>query len=344
MKLIFFGTGVFAVPALQALAGDVCLVVAQPDRPSGRGMRVSESPVKVAALELGLTVETPEKSRAPEFVERLGAEDADALVVASYGQILSQSVLDSAKRGGINLHGSLLPLYRGAAPIQRAILDGREETGVTLMQMDRGMDTGDVIAARRTPIRPDETYGELQDRLAVIAAEMAAEWMPRIVTGDYPRTPQDSSLATSAPKIEKSEAELSFDRPALQEFARFRAFTPSPGAFLRTRVGLVKISKAALSGYGFRVGGDGIRDRESGLEIKAGPHLPSLSSGPPAVGEDSLSDFAGTILSVSPGLVVGFSEGALELIEVQPEGKKRMSGRDLANGLRLKPGMNLKPL
>src|SRR5262249_18938452 len=153
----------FAVPALQELKDHISLVVTQPDRPSGRGMRMHSSPVKEAALEIGLPVETPEKSRAPEFVERLQSENADALVVASYGQILSQRVLDSAKRGGINLHGSILPKYRGAAPIQRAILDGEPETGITLMQMDKGMDSGDIIAIERTPIGSDETYGELQD-------------------------------------------------------------------------------------------------------------------------------------------------------------------------------------
>ena len=325
MRLIFFGTGSFAVPALKALADSVCLVVAQPDRPSGRGLKLQASPVKAAAMELGLTVETPEKSRSPEFVERLRAEEADALVVASYGQILSTAVLESASRGGINLHGSLLPLYRGAAPIQRAILDGQKETGVTLMQMDRGMDTGDMIAVRRTPIGTDETYGELQDRLALIAAEMAAEWMPRIVAGDYPRNPQDSALATMAPKVQKPEAELNFDRPAAEEYARFRAFTPSPGAVLKTSVGLIRVSRTRNSELGTRNSGS---EANSNSEFRA----PSSEFGGP-----------GTILSVSPSLVIGFAEGAMELIEVQPEGKKRMSGRDLANGLRLKPGMNLKP-
>ncbi len=337
MKLIFFGTGSFAVPALRALAESVSLVVAQPDRPSGRGLKLQASPVKQAATELGILVETPEKSRAPEFVERLREEGADALVVASYGQILSTAVLESAKRGGINLHGSLLPLYRGAAPIQRAILDGQLETGVTLMQMDRGMDTGDMIAVRRTPIGADETYGELQDRLAVMAGEMASEWMGRIVTGDYPRESQNPALATMAPKVQKSEAELSFDRPALGEYARFRAFTPSPGAVLKASVGLVRVSKARLAG---------VHAEAENL----GSRIADLGSGnaPSGSGSDARSAIRdpgspGTILTVSPSLVVGFAEDAMELIEVQPEGKKRMSGRDLANGLRLKPGMNLKP-
>ncbi|MGV3614885.1 MAG: methionyl-tRNA formyltransferase [Fimbriimonas sp.] len=304
MKIIFFGTSVFAVPALRALAGDVALVVTQPDRPSGRGNRVQATPVKEAALELGLPVEAPEKSRAPEFVDRLRAEDADVLVVAAYGQILSQKVLDSARRGGINLHGSILPEYRGAAPIQRCILDGRRETGVTLMQMDRGMDTGDMIDVARISIDPDETYGALQDRLALVGADLAVRWLPRIVAGDYPRTPQDPERATHAPKVEKAEAELRFNRDATGEYDRFRAFTPSPGPYLATNRGTLRLSKVA---------------RAEG-------------SGTP-----------GTVLRTAPELTVAFADGALELRELQPEGKKRMSGRDFANGARLRPGDGLLP-
>ncbi len=299
MRLIYFGTGAFALPALRALAPHIVLVVTQPDRPTGRGMRLQPAPAKVLAQELGLAVESPEKTRAPEFVARLRELEADALVVASYGQILSTAVLESARRGGINLHGSILPEYRGAAPIQRCILDGRTETGITLMQMDRGMDTGDAIEIVRTPIGLDETYGELQDRLALIAAEMAVDWMPRIVVGQYERTPQDSSLATVAPKIEKAEAELSFGRPAEEEYNRFRAFTPAPGPFIRTSSGVLRMHTARLA----------------------------EGSGEP-----------GTVLAVSPEPVVAFSGGALRLLEVQPEGKRRMSGRDWANGSRLKVG------
>lgn len=305
MKLIYFGTGTFALPALRALAPHVALVVTQPDRPTGRGMRLQAAPAKLLAQELGLHVESPEKTRAPEFVARLRELDADALVVASYGQILSTAVLDSAKRGGINLHGSILPEYRGAAPIQRCILDGRTETGITLMQMDRGMDTGDMIEIVRTPIGPDETYGELQDRLALLAAEMAVAWMPRIVADDYPRTPQEGDRATVAPKVEKAEAELSFARAAKEEYDRFRAFTPAPGAFVRTTHGVLRLHS--------------VRAAEG--------------SGEP-----------GTVLSVSPEPVVAFAEGALRLVEVQPEGKRRMSGRDWANGARIKAGESLASL
>lgn len=249
-------------------------------------------------------MEAPEKSRTPEFVERLIAEGADAFLVAAYGQILSTKVLAASKRGSINLHGSILPEYRGAAPIQRCILDGRPETGVTLMQMDKGMDTGDMIAISRRLIEPDITYGELQNQLAIDAAELAKEWMPRIVAGDYPRTPQDETAATYAPKIEKPEAELFFDRDARSEYNRFRAFTPSPGAFVTTSQGRLRLSS--------------MRFQEA--------------SGTP-----------GEILSVGPELVVAFAKGALCFAELQPEGKKRMSGRDFANGARLRPGDSLVP-
>jgi methionyl-tRNA formyltransferase len=300
--LAFFGTGEFAVPALRAVAQDVIFVVTQPDRPSGRGMNPKPSPVKLEAARLNLSVVAPEKARAPEFVQELRNLGLDALIVASYGQILSQAVLDSAERGGINLHGSILPHYRGAAPIQRAILDGRRESGVTIMQMDKGMDTGPIIAIAKTPIDADETYGELQDRLAAIAADLLLQWLPVIEAGTHPRIPQDDARATMAPKVEKAEAELSWSRSAVKEYDRFRAFTPSPGPFLRLPSGQLKLR-----------------------DIR-----PMADFGEP-----------GTVLTLHPLPVIAFAEGSLELIEVQPEGKKRMSGRDWANGLRLRPGQSL---
>lgn len=300
MRLVYFGTGSFALPTLRILAPHIVLVVTQPDRPSGRGGRLQASPAKVLALELGIQCETPEKSRAPEFVEFVESLQADATVVASYGQILSQRLLDATVRGGINLHGSILPKYRGAAPIQRCIEQGDSETGVTLMQMDRGMDTGDLIEIERTPIGPDETYGALQDRLSLIAANLAWNWMPKIVAGDYERTPQDGDQATIAPKIDKAEAELTFGMDASSAYNRFRAFSPSPGPFLRTNLGILKLN-----------------------EVRFDP---------------SVDEVPGTVIRTNPNLVVAFSQGSLVLEEIAPEGKKRMSGRDFANGARIKPG------
>lgn len=302
MRIVLLGTGAFAVPALEAMAPHVVLAVSQPDRPSGRGLRLHASPVKFRALELGLPVETPSTSRAPGFVDRLRELDADFLLVASFGQILSQAVLDAARRGGINLHGSLLPKWRGAAPIQRCLEAGETTTGVTLMQMDRGMDTGDVIDVRETAIGPDETYGDLEGRLAKIAAEQIEEWAPRIVAGNYPRTPQDSAFATLAPKVERREAQLRFSSGVRAMVDRYRAFTPNPGAFVETSHGRLRLWMARRA-QGF---GD-----------------------------------PGEVLATSPELVVAFHEGAMEWKEVQPEGKKRMSGRDFANGARLRPGATL---
>lgn len=302
MRVVLFGTGTFAVPALEAMAPHLVRVVSQPDRPTGRGLRLQASPVKQRALELGLAVETPERCRAPAFVDALEALEADFLLVASYGQILSERVLASARRGGINLHGSVLPRWRGAAPIQRCLEAGETTTGVTLMQMDRGMDTGDIIEIRTTAIDPDETYGELEARLAGIAAEQIAAWAPAIVRGEYPRIPQDPSQASLAPKVLRDEARLRFQDPADRAYNRYRAFTPNPGAFAETSRGRVRIGRA----------------------------LRRPGRGTP-----------GDVLTISPELVVAFAEGALAWLEVQPEGKKRMSGRDFANGARIRPGDSL---
>lgn len=304
MRIIYFGTSEFAVPALKAVSDHVVLVVSQPDRPHGRGLKLSPSPVKQCAMELGISVETPEKARDPDFISLVQSYNADFLLVASYGQILSVKLLESAKEGAINLHGSILPEYRGAAPIQRAILDGKTETGVTLMQMDKGMDTGDMIAIERIPIPPDATAGDLFITLADLAAGMARDWAPRIADGDYQRQMQDHALATYAPKIEKAEAELKFDQDAQQEYNRFRAFTPAPGAFLNTKLGALKISQAK------RGSGNGM---------------------------------PGIVVSTTRGLELGFMNGTILLEVLQPAGKKAINGRDFANGFRIRPGDDLRP-
>ena len=291
MKIVYFGTSDFAVPALEKLAKDVVLVITQPDRPSGRGMKLKASPVKLKAIELGLPVETPEKARDPEFVQKVQELEADVHVVAAYGQILSTKLLETAKRGGINLHGSILPDYRGAAPIQRAIMDGKTETGVTLMQMDKGMDTGDIIDIVRTPIGPNETYGELHARLAQLAATQIEEWIERIADGNYPRQVQDHETATYASKITAEERELRFDEPATVEYNRLRGLSPSPGAFFQTDLGRIKIIESRPSNQ------DGI----GVFEHEGHCHL-------------------------------GFQVGSLVLKQVQPEGRKPMSGSDWLRG------------
>lgn len=265
-------------------------------------MTLQSSPVKLAALELGLPVLTPEKARDPEFVEHIENLGADLLLVAAYGQILSKRLLESARLGAINLHGSILPKYRGAAPIQRAIAIGDTETGVTLMQMDVGMDTGDQIAEVRTLIGPDETYGELHERLAHLASDLAVEWMPRIFSGDFISTPQDNDQATMAPKIEQADCLLKIDQPATEAYNQYRSVTPSPGARLETNQGQIKVLEASKT------------------ESIAAP---------------------GMVIETNPELVVAFEQGSLILRKVQPVGKSAMSGRDWANGARLKPGISL---
>lgn len=299
MTVVFFGTGDFAVPALREVAPHVTLVVAQPDRPSGRGLALRPTPVKAAALELGLDVATPESCRDEAFVAQIRALRPDLLLVASYGQIMPLRLLEAAAHGGINLHGSILPRFRGAAPIQRAIQAGERETGVTLMQMARGMDTGDIIAIERAPIGEDETAGELFVRLAQLAAGMASNWLPRLCSGDYPRTPQREAEASYAPKIERDEGRIRFDETADVAYDRYRAFTPFPGAFLETPLGRIRLTKVRLS----------------------------TASGKP-----------GTVLAVAPVLTVACRTRSLELHEVRPQGKTGMTGRDFVNGARLQVG------
>ena len=298
MRIVFFGTSDFAVPALRALSSNVVLVVCQPDRPSGRGMKLQPCPVKRVALELGLPVETPEKARVTEFVELVAALEPDVHIVAAYGQILSMKLLETASNGGINLHGSILPAFRGAAPIQRCILNGETITGVTLMQMDKGMDTGDMIDVVSTPIGSDETYGELQSRLSVLARDLVVEWIERLAAGNYPREPQDNDLATYANKIERPETELSVHRSGFEEYDRFRAFTPSPSVFLNTTHGRLKIKEARMERVDL----------------------------PP-----------GQVVSLNP-LTVSFVGTSLALNTVQPEGKPAMSGADWALGKHLSIG------
>lgn len=303
MRIVYFGTADFAVPALRAVADHVTLVVSQPDRPKGRGLQMQASPVKLAAMELGLPVETPEKCRAPEFIERLETEASDVFLVAAYGQILSQRVLDIPAQGCINLHGSVLPRWRGAAPIQRAIEAGDQVTGVTLMQMDRGMDTGPMIAFETRTIGLHETAGDVYFDLARLAGDMASSWMPMIAKGEYRATPQDDDLATMAPKVEKAEAEITSDLDLRTAYNRFRAFTPVPGAFIDSELGLIKLHKVRP--------------------------VPGLQGKP------------GSLLAIEGQIVVGLQDGGLNLEEFQLAGRKRVTAAEFLNGAQLQPGMRL---
>ncbi len=305
MRLVYFGTSEFAVPALKKLAKSVVLVVTRPDRRSGRGLKVQESPVKRCAEILGVETITPETCKDKEFIFYIEGLRADALCVAAYGQILPEALLNSAKFGGINLHASLLPKYRGAAPIQWAILQGETKTGVTLMQMDKGMDTGDIIATVETEIGEEETAGELGDRLAVLAGELAEKWMPVICSGSYPRVPQDNSKAVLAPKLHREQGYIPFNEDWEDAHRKYRAFTPKPSAWLITPHGKLIITKARKG---------------------------SLSDG----------EFGVIKQRTSEEIEVQFKQGTMWLIEVKPEGKRVQSASNFMNGFRLKVGDSLK--
>lgn len=301
MRLVFFGSSSFAIPTLEALKEHILLVVSQPDKPSGRGRTLQPTEVKKRALDLGLTVETPQSCRDVGFIERIRSLNADVLLVAAYGQIMTRTLLECAKRGGINIHASLLPKYRGAAPISWAILRGETETGVTLMQMDAGLDTGDIIAMEKIKILPDETAGELSDRLSQLAAELARHWIPYIVQGDYPRIPQEESQASFAPKLRPEEGEIRFEMAASEAYRRFRAVTPKPGAVLDTRLGRLKILQAKWNELG--------------------------------------SEKVGEVIAIEgASVVISFAMNSLRLERVQIAGGKAMNGHEFVNGYRLRIG------
>jgi methionyl-tRNA formyltransferase len=233
MRLVFAGTPEFAVPALRAAAqrGEVVAVYTQPDRPAGRGRKLTPSPVKQAALAAGIAVEQPESLKPADVQQRLADYRPDLLVVVAYGLILPRKVLAIPRLGCWNVHASLLPRWRGAAPIQRAILAGDRESGVDLMQMEAGLDTGPVLLERRTPIGRDDTGGSLHDRLAMLGAVVLAAGLRRTLAGEVlVATPQPEDGVTYAHKLDKAEARLDFSRPALELERQVRAFDPWPVA------------------------------------------------------------------------------------------------------------------
>jgi methionyl-tRNA formyltransferase len=248
-RAVFFGTPDFAVPSLRALLeiADVGVVVTQPDRPSGRGMKVTPAAVKSFAVQRGLEVVQPEKIRARELAERLRAVEPEVGVVTAYGRILPRSLLELPRMGCVNVHASLLPRWRGAAPIQWAIASGDAETGVCLMKMDEGLDTGDVLACRRTPIAGQETAGELATRLAEMGSDLVARELPRFLAGMLEPVPQDGSKATLAPMLRKVDGLIDWRWPAQRVHDRIRAMQPWPGAYGSFRRRRVKLCKSRIA-------------------------------------------------------------------------------------------------
>jgi len=300
MRLAFAGTPEFARVALKALlaAGhEIVLVLTQPDRPAGRGLKLTPSPVKTEAQAAGISVIQPRSLRldgkfpeeAAQAHESLRGANVDAMIVAAYGLILPQSVLDMPRFGCVNIHASLLPRWRGAAPIQRAIEAGDGETGVTIMQMDAGLDTGDMLLKEAIPIGPDQTAGELHDRLAALGGELIVQALSRLEAGELVATPQPEDGVTYAAKLGKAEAALDCTRPADELARRVRAFNPVPGATLRLP-GLAEPVKVW---------------RARALETQAGAA-------------------PGSVLAAGPeGIDVATGRGVLRLTELQKAGGKR---------------------
>jgi methionyl-tRNA formyltransferase len=310
MRLVFLGTPAFAVPTLERIveAGhEVAAVVTQPDRPRGRGQQDAAPPVKEAALRLGLPVYQPERVRRPEAVEHLRGLGADAMVVVGYGQIIPQVVIDLAPLGIINVHASLLPKYRGAGPIQWAIVNGETRTGVTTMRINAGLDTGDMLLKAETEIGPDETAVELGKRLAAMGAELLVETLVGVAAGTIVPEPQDDSQATYAPLLKKEDGRIDWRAGAAAIHNRVRGLQPWPGAFTLFRGQTPSVWKT----------------RGPGAE-KLGPGLGSREP-------------VGSVTSLRP-LRVACGEGDIELVEVQLEGRKRTGAADFVNGQRVAVG------
>lgn len=273
-RAIFFGSPAFAVPTLDALASiaDVVRVVSQPDRPAGRGLGLQPPAVKVRALELGLSVMQPSKVRTEEFAAELRGLDADVGVVVAYGRILTRAVLDAPRKGCVNVHASLLPRYRGAAPIQWAIARGERETGVCLMQMDEGLDTGPVYSCATTAIGDTETAGELSERLARLGADLLQRDLPRVLAGELHPKPQVDSESTYAPLLEKEDGRIDWSNSAVVIEQRIRGMTPWPGAFTTFGSDVIKIHRAHVGAREGRVGAPGtvVRASDGVLEVAAG--------------------------------------------------------------------------
>ena len=308
MNLVFMGTAELSCASLQRLVDttglSILAVVTQPDKPKGRELKLTPSPVKALAERLHLSVLQPLRAREENFASQLQELKPDLMVVVAYGQILPQRLLDLPRYGCLNVHTSLLPKYRGAAPIQWAIADGESETGVTIMKMDAGLDTGPVLATRRTPILPADDAQTLHDRLAQLGAGLLTETIPDYVAGKILPQPQPAQGASYAAKIKKDDGRIDWSLPARRTLNRLRAFTPWPGGFTylagEPKPQLLKIGKAEV--------------REQ--------------TGPP-----------GTVLSADKGgIVVGCGEGALRILELQREGGKRLGAEAFLAGCPLKPG------
>ena len=312
MRVVFVGTGEIGVPSLKALATsgrhEVKAVFSQPDRPAGRDLKLRPPPVKAAAQELGVPVFQPEKIRSPVVLSDLASLEPEVIVVAAYGQILPKAILSLPRFGCLNIHASLLPRHRGASPIQASILEGDSETGITIMQMDEGLDTGDILFKVATPIGPGETAGDLHDRLAQLAPNALLECLDLLETGAVAREKQSDALATYAPKLTHKDGEIAWNESAEQIERRVRAIAPWPGAYTHLLLGgapvVLKVHRAEIwDGFG----------------------------GPPA----------SVAVADDRGIRVAAGSGGISLTEIQVAGGKRLTAADFLCGHPIASGVRL---
>ena len=296
MRIVFIGTGEIGVPTLQALLNsehEVVAIVTQPDKPVGREQRIEPPPIKKAIAKTGIPILQPAKIKDPKTIEEIRGLTPDVIVVVAYGQILPRDVLKIPRLACLNLHASLLPRWRGAAPIQAAIAAGDCETGITVMYMDEGLDTGDILLQRGVEIMPDDSGGSLHDRLAQIAPDSLLESLRLLAVGNAPRIPQDNARATYAPKLKREEGQIDWSESAEAIERKIRAYHPWPGAFMRVDRQNLKIFSASVV---------------------------------------DLSGHPGEVLRNDKDLIVATGKGALFLAEVQLEGKRRMSAAEFLRG------------
>lgn len=304
LRVVMLGTGDFAVPTFERLCGsphEVVALVTQPDKPQGRRGEIIPSAIKLAALARGVRVEQPESINAPEGLELVRALAPDLLVTAAYGQILSGDVLSAPRLGGINLHGSILPRYRGAAPVARAIQHGEAETGVTVIRMTPRVDAGGMLSFARTPIDPDETAGALEDRLAELGAPLVLDAIASLLDGTATVLPQDPSAVTKAPKLKKEDGRIDWSRPSREIHDLVRAMQPWPFASTSW-------------------------DRGSGAPVRLIVHETRVDAGQGGPGQ--------VVEAKGDRLVVAAGEGAVRLLRVQLEGKKAMDAAEFLRGYR----------
>ena len=336
MKLVFCGTPQFAVPSLEKLASHgfaIQLVVTQPDRPQGRGMVMTAPPVKQAAARLGLPVAQPDKiKKNEEFQQQLQAIAPEAIIVVGYGRIVPAWMLQLPALGNINVHASLLPKYRGAAPIQWAIARGETTTGVTTMRIDEGLDTGDILLKREMAIHLDETAETLSPRLAEMGAELLVETLYGLQDGKISPTPQNHAEATLAPILKKEDGLIDFQWTASEIHNRLRGFQPWPGIYTKFRDKNLKIIAASPAAYS----AGRTESKEEPWVARACPEV--LAEGPPP----AFTSEPGTLQIVNSRLLVRCGSGTvLDLLQLQPEGKKVLSAREFINGYRPTDGERL---